>query len=231
MAIYITGDTHGELSTRKLSSKTFKEGHSLTKNDYVIIAGDFGLIFHPVQTPGEKYWLEWLESRPWTTLFVDGNHENFDKLNTLPIIDKFGGKVGKVSESICHLRRGEIYLIDNKKVLAFGGAASIDKLYRQEGVSWWKDEIPSYADMDNCLCNLEKHNNKVDIIVAHTCPNFLVPSIIAKSGSYEKESDPTAKMLDHIVSTCEFDSYYCGHWHVHWLNGKYNFLYGHIVKV
>lgn len=33
----------------------------------------------------EKYWLDWLGDRPWTTLFVDGNHECFPHLAELPV--------------------------------------------------------------------------------------------------------------------------------------------------
>ena len=42
MAIYITGDTHGEFDFRKLTTEYFPEGANHTKNDYVIICGDFG---------------------------------------------------------------------------------------------------------------------------------------------------------------------------------------------
>jgi len=40
MAVYVTGDTHGHWDIKKLNSKNFPEGNSLTKNDYVIILGD-----------------------------------------------------------------------------------------------------------------------------------------------------------------------------------------------
>ena len=44
-------------------------------------------------SPREAYWLNWLEDRPFTTFFVDGNHENFDELNALPVHTWHGGKV------------------------------------------------------------------------------------------------------------------------------------------
>ena len=43
--IFITGDTHGEIDIAKLNSKNFPQGNDLTKNDYVIILGDFGFIW------------------------------------------------------------------------------------------------------------------------------------------------------------------------------------------
>lgn len=43
--IFITGDTHDDLQIYKLDSHNFPEGQKLTKDDYVIICGDFGLVW------------------------------------------------------------------------------------------------------------------------------------------------------------------------------------------
>lgn len=232
MSIYLTGDTHGELSINRLSFGKWPEGKNLVDTDYLIIAGDFGLIFRPEQTSAEKYWLNWLNDRPWTTLIVDGNHDNHIKLQELPREEKFGGIVGKIANSIYHLRRGEIYLIEGKKVLTFGGADSIDKENRLDGITWWKEEIPNYAEMDNCIENMKKHQEKVDIIVAHTCPLFLAQMLAAKQGFYStRNADPTTKMLEHIVKTCAFEDFYCGHWHIDEDHGKYHFVYERILKI
>ena len=40
--IYITGDTHGDWMSR-LNTNAFPEQKSMTKQDYVIICGDFGI--------------------------------------------------------------------------------------------------------------------------------------------------------------------------------------------
>ncbi len=78
--LFVTGDTHGDYDIGKLSTDRF-DSRKLDKDDYLIVAGDFGLVFHPVQSTGrEEYWLRWLAQKPFTTLFVDGNHENFDRL-------------------------------------------------------------------------------------------------------------------------------------------------------
>ena len=56
--IYLCGDTHGAIEINKLNSKNFPQGNNLTKSDYVIILGDFGLIW---DNSGEGYyWREWL---------------------------------------------------------------------------------------------------------------------------------------------------------------------------
>jgi len=227
--IYLTGDTHGEFS--KLSNTNWPISTYLTRNDYVVVTGDFGLIFHPTQSKDEIWWTRWLTQKPFTILFLDGNHENHTKLNKLPREEKFGGTVGKVADNIYHLRRGEIYEIEGKKILTFGGAASVDKAYRTEGISWWAEEVPSYADTDNCYRSLEKHNFAVDYIMAHTCPQALAPVIAGRRGSSSVFDDPTQRMLDHITSGCTFSHFVCGHWHEDVSYGNYHFLHKKIINL
>jgi hypothetical protein len=226
--LFVTGDTHGEFS--RFSYTNWPISTQLTRDDYVIVAGDFGLLFNNVQSKDEKYWLKWLSGKPWTTCFTDGNHENHPKLSALPKVEKFESIVGKVADNIFHLRRGEIYEIDGKKILTFGGAKSVDRAYRVEGVSWWPEEIPNYADMDRCIRSIENHNRQVDYIIAHTCPQALAPVIAGRRGGIALE-DPTQKMLDHITSGCQFSHYFCGHWHENVTYGNYHFLYDKIVNL
>ena len=51
--IYITGDCHADY--RKFSTDNFPEQKEMTRDDFVIVCGDFG-IWH--DTPEEKYWFE-----------------------------------------------------------------------------------------------------------------------------------------------------------------------------
>lgn len=112
--VYITGDIHGDPS--RLSINSFVEQKELDKNDYVIIAGDFGLIWsQDPNNKNEKYWLNWLDNKPFTTLFVDGNHENFDRLNNFPISEWKGGRVHKIRESVIHLMRDEFLYVNKFK--------------------------------------------------------------------------------------------------------------------
>ena len=82
--IFITGDTHGYFDVQKIFSfyQNFKD-KKLTKEDYLIIAGDFGFIWD------ERYRtdIEKLGEFDITFLFVDGNHENFDVINSFPVTE------------------------------------------------------------------------------------------------------------------------------------------------
>lgn len=107
--MYITGDLHGYLEISKLNSKRFPHNKSLTKEDYLIIAGDFGLVWD--HKNDELYWRKWLGRKNFTTLFIDGNHENFSLLNAYQVEGWNGGKVHRISDSIIHLMRGQVFNI------------------------------------------------------------------------------------------------------------------------
>lgn len=67
-----------------------------------------------------------MEDKSFTTVFVDGNHENFDRLYSYPVKEWNGGKVHEIRPSVLHLMRGEVFTIEDKKFFAFGGASSHD---------------------------------------------------------------------------------------------------------
>lgn len=184
--IFITGDTHGGMDVGKLNTKNFPEGKNLTKDDYLIVTGDFGFIWD--ESNQDRYWLKWFQNKNFTTLFVDGNHENFDLLNAFQIEMWNGGKVHRINDSVIHLMRGQIYLIDGNKIFTFGGAMSSDIEFRKENVSWWKDEMPSKVEQEEGLKNLEVNNWEVDYIITHTCPASALKVI---NNTFQKDKEVT----------------------------------------
>ena len=109
MAIYITGDTHGDFT--RFKEELFPEQANMTKDDYVMICGDFGGVWDGSEE--EQRWLDWLEERPFTTLFISGNHENFDLLAEYPRSQWNGGEVQRIRPSVIHLLRGSSIFIGN----------------------------------------------------------------------------------------------------------------------
>lgn len=229
--LFITGDTHGEMHMKRLSAENWPLGKCLTKDDVILIAGDFGLVFHNEQTEAEKWWLDWLVNRPWTTVFVDGNHENHPKLAALPVETKFGAEVGVVAEGVYHLKRGRLYTICGKTVLAFGGATSTDKATRTPGVSWWPEELPNWEDCNRAVDSLEANGGKADLLISHAPPNFLI-SIWAAQGRHVPFTDHAGGYLDHLVRTYQFGAVYSGHLHEDWdYADKYHLVYNRIINV
>ena len=92
MEIYITGDLHGDL--RRFQPGIFYEQEALTKENIVLVCGDFGCVWHGNERDDED--LNWLEGRPFTTAFVTGNHENYDALQKYPLETWQGGNIRRI---------------------------------------------------------------------------------------------------------------------------------------
>lgn len=220
MALYITGDTHGGINSKKLTSKYFPNYKNCTKNDKVLVLGDWGYIFENennskgIETEYNKM-IHTFNDRKWgTTLFIDGNHENFDRLNKYPEIDMFGGKVGKIDDNIYHLKRGYVYCIDGLKILVFGGANSIAKHTLTKGIDWWEDEKFNYNEVNRMFDNLAQHNFQVDLILTHTCST----SSLIYLGEYFKRSvydpDEFNRLFEELKFRVSYEKWFFGHHHV-----------------
>lgn len=245
--IYITGDTHSDFS--RFTEENFLIQSEMTKDDYIIICGDFGGVWtFEEDSRREKEALDWLNNKSFTTLFVDGNHENYTRLYNYPIEEWKGGKVHKIRDSVLHLMRGEIFDIDNKRIFAFGGARSHDiqdgilnldeeeKIYeyRKRGAYfrirdflWWDLELPTNQEMENGIENLEKINYKVDYIISHCCPTSIQALI---NSTYKR--DILTDYLQQISEKCTFKRWYFGHYHDYkQVNSQFTLLYENIVPL
>jgi len=224
--IYLTGDIHGHHSITKLGSSNWPEGKKLTKDDYLIILGDFGLLWKTEIDANEKYWTEWLSDKPWTTLVVPGNHENWDRIYALTSIEKFGAPIKQYNDSILFMERGEIYNIDNKLFFNMGGAFSIDRNDRILNISWWEHEVPTIAEFEHGFKNLEEVGNQVDYILGHTTSNYAIDRMFTP---HWKAEDLTANYFDVIEDKVIFKRFYFGHWHKDIDDQTHRALYHNIV--
>ena len=116
--------------------------------------------------------------------------------------------------------RGNIYTIENKSFLAFGGAYSIDKGTRIENISWWAAEQPSNEECALARENLEKAGNKVDYILSHTAPieavelmKYRLPYTERGRISINKNELKLSGFLNEIADNTEFKRWFFGHWH------------------
>lgn len=221
--IFLVGDTHGISDIEKI--KNFKQAKELTKDDYLIILGDAGIIWGGtdegleygykapngciMNTQNDKKLIEFYDSQPYTTLFLDGNHENHKCLNSYPVSVWNGGKVHKISDSIIHLMRGEVYTINTLKFFVMGGADSIDKGMRIQDLSWWSEELPSNDEIDNAIVNINKHCGVFDYILTH-CAGTNINSQLCRFGT---ETNALTIFFDFIEDKIEYDKWYFGHYH------------------
>lgn len=215
--LFFTGDIHGSHSIGKLSSRRWPRGRTLTRDDFLVICGDFGLVWSQAGARGWKedaYWLDWLESKPWTTLFVDGNHENFDILDAMPETEWNGGMVHKVRPHVLHLMRGYVFDIPvgghTETLLSMGGARSHDIEWRTEGVSWWPREMPSESEVSRCREASGARDWHVDWVVTHDVPGRYVNWL---HGGPRLRADGLESFLDELDGRLSFRVWYSGHWH------------------
>lgn len=245
--IIVTGDIHGN-PFQRLNLENFPEGKTFTKEDYVIILGDFGLVWD--NSAMEHSCLDWLENKPWTTLFIDGNHENYDLLNKFPIEEWGGGRVQKIRSSVIHLLRGEVYDIGGYKFLAMGGARSHDiqdgvlevgdprikiwkkdnfKLFRINHISWWEEEIPNEEERKNALKNLAENDYKVDYILTHEAPS----SDVVLMDHLLYHPDEYSKWLEmEIRQKVKYKKWFFGHYHLNLdVNEKETCLFERRIRI
>lgn len=206
--IYVTGDIHGLRDVLKFKSEEFRKNIN-KKGNYVIITGDSGITWNEDTM---KRCIKFYSKFNCTILFIDGNNDNFDILDKLPVSKYCGGKVHKICDNIYHLMRGEIFDLEGISFLAFGGADSWDSpifcpwTTRVRGESWWARECPSEEEFKNALKNLKLRNNKVDVILTHEgtseCAEFF--------GSCTRT---VCNMLDYIDNVAKYNLWYFGHHH------------------
>lgn len=226
--IYIFGDTHREHDIHKLNHINFPEQRSLSKKDYVIICGDWGVIWNndDVKSIKDMELLQYYNEKNFTTLIVDGNHDNIPLLNSYPEVEFCGGIANQLADTVYHLKRGEIYNIDGHSFFAFGGATSTDQQHRLPNISWWHEELPTPAEMDRALANLAAAGNKVDYILTHCCSSYLQYRI---KPTYAM--DVLTDFFTYIEKNIDFKHWYFGHYHIDQNFGKHTCLYSEKVLI
>ncbi len=227
--ILVTGDTHRFTDFKKLKSPTLSH---LTKEDYLIIVGDCGVLFFPNT---DKEAIEEYNALPFTVLFVDGNHENFDALYAYPVEMWNGGKVHRLASHVIHLMRGQVFEIEGKTFFTFGGGLSIDKAYREPHVSWWPQELPTEEEIQEGLSNLAKHKNKVDFVLTHDCPSSLLSVVglysFKAQGGFLKFAKSN-EALERIYAVLDFTHWYFGHYHIdQFFTEKFTCLYQDVIQI
>ena len=230
--VFVTGDTHGGETMKTLGSRYWNV-KGLTKNDFLIVLGDFGLPWQcslkddsietiksyedVIISPSDLYHIKWFIDKPFTTLVLLGNHEGiysiWDKLE-VRYFEPIKGNIKVLPTrhgEVFYLLRDTKYEINGKSFLVIGGAMSIDKEVRTPYKDWWELETLTHKEQGNLLDIIEKQK-KFDFVLSHTIPTWLIPSIM-KSSFDPKFRDPISKFLEHIESQIEFKCWHFGHFH------------------
>ena len=243
--IYITGETHGIEDWEKLNVSRFPEQKAMNPSlDYLIILGDFGGVWGDEE---DAYVQRIYNQRTFTTLFIDGNHENHDLLDQYPVEEWHGGKVHKICDRVIHLMRGQVFKLQGFTIFTMGGAESTDKKYRKEGESWWARELPSDEEYEEALKNLAKVNFEVDIVLTHCAPEgYIGKNMSAVYSSdisglpannmaavVDRSGNKLTKFLDELITEhgLKFRHWYFGHYHRDLDWEKFSLLFSRIKEI
>lgn len=215
------GDLHDKWEKVQQFLKSFD-----LQNTIIFQVGDFGVGFK--QFEKEQRSLDqlntFLKKRNSQLIVIRGNHDNpafftedLFKLTHITLVPDY--TIASIS-----------IMGKSKKIFCIGGAISIDRKQKTEGVDWWANEIINETS-DMSLLNQIK---EIDVIVSHTSPEFVAPftmgplvDTFAKDDPYLKlelirERQLLGNMMGYILKanpTCKY--YFYGHFHrneISWYN-------------
>lgn len=132
---------------------------------------------------------------PLRHVFIPGNHDDYDNLPTNAL-----GNFGKR------------HLGDSDSTFTFfiaRGALSVDKQYRQVGVSYWESEELSYNQAMTCLRLYDRI--RPDYVFSHDCPEMVLPLIL--TNDWKMQPSFTNKVLQQMVEIHRPKHWFFGHHH------------------
>lgn len=203
--IVVLGDTHGAWGDL-LYDIELKN----IENVNLISVGDLGVGFKPTKD------LEYLQCEKLNARFkekniffkgIRGNHDN-------PEYFKGSSRI-----TLSNFELLEDYTVADhlgKKIAFVGGAVSIDRTGRKEGVSYWLNEPVEYLP-NSC--------GKVDVLITHTAPSWCFPQQFnemvygwAREDAYllEDLTDERA-VMDELFKLFDPSLHFYGHFHSSWV--------------
>ncbi len=194
--IYLLSDPHGDINHKGLKQYLSEAG----KDDLLILLGDICMKFE--DTEENRIFTEWFLSSDKKIAFIDGNHENFDFLESFPEEEWNGGVVGRITENIVHLKRGNVYSICDKTFFVFGGCKSSAK-WKELGL-WYPGEEPTEEELELAYGNIRKNGFKFDYILTHKYEEY---------PPYGTVSMPLMELVKYMEENVEYGKWYSGHGH------------------
>ncbi|WP_417208878.1 metallophosphoesterase family protein [Acidaminococcus fermentans] len=232
--IYLTGDIHGSLEFDRLRPESLlSRGVDCRAGDILFVCGDFGIPWADPDRDPDRSMLEEIAQWPYTVAFVDGNHENFPRLNGYPVIHWKGGQAHRLLPNLFHLMRGELFDLEGHTFFTMGGAMSADRWMRRKGISWWPEEIPSEAEWQHAWDTLDRAGWKVDYVVTHTAPTCWKIQGGMRMVAHLGDKCPVARKLEELESHLTYRRWFFGHLHDDRItqDGKAVWLYEKVVDL
>jgi predicted phosphodiesterase len=147
--------------------------------------------------------------------FVKGNHDNASLLAKWPLDEqgfghpRFGGVGVERYHYIPQAHRWQWW---GKTFMGLGGAVSVDRQWRREGITWWPDEEITYGEVLRAM-----RGGKVDVMVTHDIPAKAKLPNDRKSRGWPQDvleaSERHRQMLQEVVDEVQPELLVHGHFH------------------
>jgi len=214
--VYLIGDTHAQFRRMAVDIAIGE-----ISNSTLIQVGDFGAGFKQNEAEEFEYINGLLGLMNNRLYVIRGNHDD-------PAYFFEERKTGNIT----FLNDYSIIDADNKKILLVGGAVSIDRRIRTEGISYWKEETFVYNGEK--LCTALAGIDRLDIVVTHSAPSEFWPYGYDNnvhnfiSGDKDLHADLVkdraghSRLMKHLVQCgLQPQAWYYGHYHARYA-GRYN---------
>lgn len=214
--IYLLSDLHGGESLAGLENYL----SFCRDTDLLIILGDVELAF--CDTEENHRFTEWFLSLDTPIALVDGNHENFAFLDSFPEEVWCGSTVHRLSDTLVHLERGNIYAIGGHTFFVMGGCKS-SPIWKEQGL-WYEGEEPAETELSLAYAALEERENRVDYVLTHK-----YESIPGEAAFPPLSLEGLTRYIDERV---EFRHWYSGH--RHWagqLDERHTVVYDQLLAI
>lgn len=212
--IGIAGDWHGNTGWAKDRLKDFNEAGI----QHIFHLGDFGIWGGHDGASYIRKVNKWLNENNQTLYITPGNHEDYVRINASQL-GYDGTYWYQGLERLKLLPRGYRGLLGHtvsRSWVSLGGANSIDFKGRTEGISWWREESITIADVYNTI-----QGGLADYMFSHDAPAGIDIEYSTKtknSGWHTDElrySNAGREMLKHAVDVVRPNIIFHGHHHVY----------------
>jgi len=154
-----------------------------------IQVGDFGAGFDPLPAMGLGH------------RFIRGNHDD----------------PARCAQSLNWISDGtSIHSPDHGSMFFMGGATSVDKHTRSEGIDYWSDEEVTIVQGNSILDYYEEDLTswgRFDFVVTHECPESVARTIFNRRRDKLEDHSRTRQILDAMLEIGAPRCWIFGHWH------------------
>jgi hypothetical protein len=218
----LLGDVHGNLkwTLHALEALDGQFAQAGETRKIVIQLGDFGFkLMEPAAWTAGLMPIQQLDNAlvelGMELWWIDGNHEWWPEIQELLAAYEQPHDYPlrlRGFQAISYLPRGTRWNWNSKTWLAVGGAVSVDRHSRTEGVDWWPDEQITREQADSIIAD-----GPADVLLSHDVPDCWVPSLPRPHESWKPMihiARQHSRLLQDIAIRTKVTRVFHGHYHL-----------------